>query len=230
MFEKFTERARKVMSLSRQHAQRLNHEFIGTEHMLLAVLDEDGGVAAKALKLLGVDKRVMMKAIEIKAQPNALPACTLGQLPFSPRAKKVLQLSEEEASRCGAQVIGTEHLLLGLFMEREGLSFQVLSDFKITEQDLRTKLKEVLGTEDGRVFGEPEPQGATVSFRVWIFKPYDGTSKAPSEGSLFCNNVRMEVSLLITMEGIPFAKRDIIAASLAKDCEAAAYMVELLKR
>lgn len=231
MFEKFTERARKVMSLSRQHAQRLNCEFIGTEHMLLAVLDEDGGVAAKTLKLLGVDKQVMMQAIETKVKPSTEPIRTLGQLPFSPRAKNVLKISEEEASRGSANVIGTEHLLIALFVEREGIAFQVLSDFKITEQDLRSKMKEVLGPDHERIAGHWgfKPVGMEkVTIKVSLFKAFEG--KISDGGSLFHNNVRMELDTVVQIDGIPFDRQEIVAASLARDFNAAAYVIEPVKR
>ena len=87
MFEKFTERARKVMSLARQEAQRLNSEFIGTEHILLGIIQEGGGVAAKVLKNLNVDLKRIRTEIEKLITPSTSPTVTLGQLPFSPRAK-----------------------------------------------------------------------------------------------------------------------------------------------
>lgn len=231
MFEKFTERARKVMSLSRQHAQRLNCEFIGTEHMLLAVLDEDGGVAAKALKLLGIDKQVMMKAIEAKVKPSTEPIRTLGQLPFSPRAKNVIKLSEEEANRASADVIGTEHLLLALFVEREGIAFQVMSDFQITEQHLRTKMKEVLGPDHERIVSPWEfklVRMEKVTIKISLFKAFEG--KVSDGGSLFYNNVRMELDTVVQMEGIPSDRQEIVAASLARDFNAVAYLIEPVKK
>ena len=113
MFEKFTERARKVMSLARQEAQRLNSEFIGTEHILLGIIQEGGGVAAKVLKNLNVDLKRIRQEIEKLITPSTSPTVTLGQLPFSPRAKRVIELAGEAASSLGHDVIGTEHLLLG---------------------------------------------------------------------------------------------------------------------
>ena len=228
MFEKFTERARKVMSLARQHAQRLNQDFIGTEHMLLGILDENGGVAAKTLKLLGVDREVMMKAIDTKISPGTEPTRTLGQLPWSPRAKKVLQLTEVETFRAGADVIGTEHLLLGLFKEREGIAFQVMSDFKITEQDLRAKMQEVLGPDAKQVVGPVVQKPAMVAIKVWLFKAFEG--QRSDVGSLFYNNVRMELQTVVQVDGIPFERQEIVAASLARDCNAVAYLVEPVKK
>jgi ClpA/ClpB-like protein len=229
MFEKFTERARKVMSLARQHAQRLNNDFIGTEHILLGLLEEDGGVAAKTLKLLGVDKQVMKKEIEKVIKPSDEPTRTLGQLPWSPRAKKVLQLTEEETFRAGADVIGTEHLLLGLFKEGEGIAFQVMSNFKITEHDLRARMQEVLGPDAKQVVGPVVVQKPKmVAIKVWLFKAFEGQRSVA--GSLFYNNIRMELETVIQVDGIPFERQEIVAASLARDCNAVAYLIEPVKQ
>src|SRR6185503_18844582 len=113
MFERFTERARKAMSLSRQEAQRLNSEFIGTEHILLGIIQEGGGVAAKVLKNFKVDLRQVRLEIERLIIPSTSPTVTLGQMPFSPRAKRVTELASEAANLLDHDVIGTEHLLLG---------------------------------------------------------------------------------------------------------------------
>lgn len=220
MFEKFTERARKVMSLSRQHAQRLNNDFIGTEHILLGLLEEDGGIAAKTLKLLGVDKQAMIKAIETKLKPSDEPTRTMGQLPWSPRAKKALQITEEEAFRVGAGVIGTEHLLLGLFMEGEGIAFQAMSDFKITEQDLRAKIEEVLRPEKELV-ATPK---RTVTMDVHLFKGVE--KQAIETQTLFFNKTKMEVESIVRVDGIPTEKMEAIAAALAKEMGAIAYMID----
>lgn len=232
MFEKFTERARKVMSLSRQHAQRLNNHFIGVEHVLLGLLEEGGGVAAETLKAMGIDKAAMKKEIEKIIEPGNEPSALLGQLPWSPRAKKILQLAEEEACRAGANVIGTEHLLLGLFMEGEGIPHQVLYNFKVTERVLRAKMKEVLGKEGNRIVGPVVTSERLVAIKVWLFRLYEGTNleKGPTEGSLFYNNVRMEVSSVIMVDGIPFERQEAVGAALAKECAASAYLIEPVRK
>lgn len=222
MFEKFTERARKVMSLSRQHAQRLKCDFIGTEHMLLGILEEDGGVAAVTLKRLGVDKQLMKAAIETTIKPSEEPPRTLGALPFSPRAKKVIELSEEEASRYNDNVIGTEHLLLGLFMEREGGAFLAMMSFKITEPDLRAKMQEVRNPVQ-----EPSPAATvkrTVTMDIWLFKTSD--KKTIETQTFFYTNMRMEVESIVRLDGIPFEKMEVIAAALAKEMGCFAYMID----
>ncbi|HYE98829.1 MAG TPA: Clp protease N-terminal domain-containing protein, partial [Planctomycetota bacterium] len=150
MFEKFTERARKVMSLARQEAQRLNSEFIGTEHILLGIIQEGGGVAAKVLKNLNVDLKRIRQEIEKLITPSTSPTVTLGQLPFSPRAKRVIELAGEAASSLGHDVIGTEHLLLGLLKENEGIAAQVLTNLGLKLDEVRNMVLEVLGADVGQ--------------------------------------------------------------------------------
>jgi len=147
MFEKFTERARKVMGLARQEAQRLNSEFIGTEHILLGIIQEGGGVAAKVLKNLQVDLKRIRQEIEKLITPSTSPTVTLGQLPFSPRAKRVIELASEAASQLGHDVIGTEHLLLGLLKENEGIAAQVLTNLGLKLDEVRDMVLEVLGAD-----------------------------------------------------------------------------------
>jgi ATP-dependent Clp protease ATP-binding subunit ClpA len=147
MFERFTERARKVMSLARQEAQRLNSEFIGTEHILLGIIQEGGGVAAKVLKLLKVDVKQTIQEVEKLITPSTSPTVTLGQLPFSPRAKRVFELAGEVMSQLGNDVIGTEHLLLGLLKENEGIAAQVLINMGLKLDQVRDATLEILGTD-----------------------------------------------------------------------------------
>jgi len=106
MFDRFTDRARKVMGLARQEAQRFNHDYIGTEHVLLGLVQEGSGVAASVLKNLDIDLKKIRLEVE-KLVSNGTTMVTMGQLPFTPRAKKVLELSLEEASNLGHTYIGT---------------------------------------------------------------------------------------------------------------------------
>ncbi len=163
MFEKFTERARKVMSLARQEAQRLNSEFIGTEHVLLGIIQEGGGVAAKVLKNLNVDLKRIRQEIEKLITPSGTPTVTLGQLPFSPRAKRVIELAGEAASQLGHDVIGTEHLLLGLLKENEGIAAQVLTNLGIKLDEVRDMVLEVLGADVQQDVDDKLNQKATKS-------------------------------------------------------------------
>src|SRR5262245_34084674 len=125
MYERFTDRARKVMQLANQEAQRSNHEYIGTEHILLGLVKEGSGVAANVLKNLDVDLRKIR--LEVEKIVKFGPAMeSLGNLPQTPRVKKVIEYSVEEARNLNHNYIGTEHLLLGLLREEEGVAAQVL--------------------------------------------------------------------------------------------------------
>jgi len=165
MFDRFTDRARKVMGLARQEAQRFNHDYIGTEHILLGLIQEGSGVAADVLKNLDVDPKRIRQEIE-KLVSHGTTMVTMGQLPFTPRAKKVLELALEEASNLGHNYIGTEHLLLGLIREQEGIAAQVLQNLKVRLEDVREEVLELLGAEVGQgeeEEAEPVQQGNTKS-------------------------------------------------------------------
>ena len=134
------------MALARKEAQRLNHDFIGTEHILLGLIQEGSGVAANVLKNLGVEIDKIRREIEKNVQSGP-SMVTMGQLPFTPRAKKVLELSMEEANELGHNYIGTEHLLLGLIRENEGVAATVLMDLNLKLEDVRAEVLELLGAE-----------------------------------------------------------------------------------
>lgn len=157
MFERFTERARKVMSIARQEAQRLNSEFIGTEHMLLAIIQEGGGVAAKVLKKLNIDSKQVRIEVDKLITPAAAPSVTMGQLPFSPRAKRVIELAGEAASQLGHDVIGTEHILFGLLKENEGIAAQVLVKLGLKLDKVRDEILEALGAPIAPTAQEADP-------------------------------------------------------------------------
>ena len=124
MFERFTDRARRVVVLAQEEARLLNHNYIGTEHILLGLIHEGEGVAAKALESLGISLEAVRSQVEeIIGQGGSSPS---GHIPFTPRAKKVLELSLREALQLGHNYIGTEHILLGLIREGEGVAAQVL--------------------------------------------------------------------------------------------------------
>jgi ATP-dependent Clp protease ATP-binding subunit ClpC len=146
MFDRFTDRAKKVMNLARQEAQRFNHEYLGTEHILLGLVQEGSGVAANVLKNMAIDLNKIRSEVEkiVKTGPSMV---TMGQLPFTPRAKKVLELSMEEASNLGHNYIGTEHLLLGLIKENEGIAAQVLLNLGVKLEDVREEVLEFLGAD-----------------------------------------------------------------------------------
>jgi len=133
MFEEFTERAKIVMAWANQEAQILNHEYIGTEHILLGVLKENSGVGVTLLNQLGIDLKTARIEVErlVKAGPDMV---TMGRLPYTPRVKSIFRLSKEFAIRIDDKHVGTEHLVYGLLAETEGIACQVLRDFKITEE------------------------------------------------------------------------------------------------
>jgi ATP-dependent Clp protease ATP-binding subunit ClpA len=124
MFERFTDRARRVIVLAQQDARMLSHDYVGTEHILLGLIDEGEGVAAKALESLGISLDAVRQQVEeIIGQGDEAPP---RRIPFTPRAKKVLELSLREALQLGHNYIGTEHILLGLIREGDGVAAQVL--------------------------------------------------------------------------------------------------------
>ena len=146
MFDRFTDRARKVMNLARQEAQKLNHDYIGTEHVLLGLVQEGSGVAANVLRNLDIDLKKIRLELE-KFVKSGSPTMTVGQLPFTPRAKRVLELSMEEANNLNHNYIGTEHLLLGLLREHDGYAARVLMSLGVKLEDVREEVMEILGAD-----------------------------------------------------------------------------------
>jgi ATP-dependent Clp protease ATP-binding subunit ClpC len=144
VFEKLTERARKVIGLARQEAQRLNSEVIGTEHILLGIIQEGGAAAVKVLNNLSVDLKRIRQEIEKLITPSTSPTVTLGQLPFSPGAKHVIELAVEAAGQVGHNVVGTEHYLLGLLKENQSIAAQVLTKLGLQFDQVRDMVPEVL--------------------------------------------------------------------------------------
>jgi ATP-dependent Clp protease ATP-binding subunit ClpC len=146
MYERFTDRARKVMQLANQEAQRFNHEYIGTEHILLGLVKEGSGVAANVLKNLEIDLRRVRLEVEKTVQTGqATEMVTMGKLPQTPRAKKVIEYSIEEARNLNHNYVGTEHLLLGLLREQEGVAAQVLLNLGLKLEDVREEVLNLLG-------------------------------------------------------------------------------------
>ena len=144
MFERFTDRARKVMALANQEAQRFNHEYIGTEHILLGLVKEGSGVGATVLKNLEVDIKKLRLEVEklVKSGPDMV---TMGKLPQTPRAKKVIEYAIEEARSLNHNYVGTEHILLGLLRESEGIAAQVLMNLGLKLEDVRQEVLNLLG-------------------------------------------------------------------------------------
>src|SRR6266699_1770652 len=141
-FDKFTERARRVFSLAQEEAQRFQHNYIGTEHLLLGLVREGEGVAAKVLNQLGVELQAVRDAVEfIIGRGDQIG---LGEIGLTPRAKKVIELAVDEARRLNHHYIGTEHLLLGLVREGEGIAAGVLESLGVNLEKVRTQTIQVL--------------------------------------------------------------------------------------
>ncbi|MDI9995451.1 Clp protease N-terminal domain-containing protein, partial [Rhodococcus ruber] len=156
MFERFTDRARRVVVLAQEEARMLNHNYIGTEHILLGLIHEGEGVAAKSLESLGISlEGVRSQVEEIIGQGQQAPS---GHIPFTPRAKKVLELSLREALQLGHNYIGTEHILLGLIREGEGVAAQVLVKLGADLNRVRQQVIQLLSGYQGK---EPQESGTS---------------------------------------------------------------------
>jgi ATP-dependent Clp protease ATP-binding subunit ClpC len=155
VFERFTERARQVVVLAQDGARDLKHNYIGTEHLLLGLLREEEGLAARALESLGVTLEEMREQVaSIIGQGDEVAT---GQIPFTPRAKKVLELSLREALSLGHNFIGTEHLLLGLARENQGVASRILLDLGVDAEKIHSLVIQMLGGRPGEVRPVPVP-------------------------------------------------------------------------
>ena len=170
LFERFTKRARDVVVLAQEEARHFNHNYIGTEHLLLGLLREDEGVAARALERLNVTLRGAREQLESIVGYGE--EGTGAQAPFTPRSKKVLELALREAKRLGHNYIGTEHILLGLVRENEGVASQMLSGMGVEADEVRHEVGRILPGEPGRRLesarrdvGSPESARNQLLFR-----------------------------------------------------------------
>src|SRR3569832_1325371 len=163
MSNRFTERAQRVILIAQEEAKRLNHDYVGTEHILLGLIALGEGVAAQVLANLGVDPRRVRSEIE-KIVGTGDNVMLLGEIPFTPRAKKVLEYAVEEAQHMGHSYISTEHLLLGLIREEEGVAARVLENLGLRLDVVREEVLNLLGE------GQAQQQG-------------DGKGKQQSSGS-----------------------------------------------
>src|SRR5436309_1690278 len=158
MFERFTERARQVVVLAQEEARTLKHNYIGTEHILLGLLREEEGLAARVLESLDITvERVRAQVVRIVGSGEEV---TSGQIPFTPRAKKVLELALREALSLGHNYIGTEHILLGLVRENEGVAARILLDFDADSEKIRNEVIRMLSGPGGRRQGSSGGAGA----------------------------------------------------------------------
>ncbi|MEV0136888.1 ATP-dependent Clp protease ATP-binding subunit, partial [Dactylosporangium sp. NPDC050688] len=185
MFERFTDRARRVVVLAQEEARMLNHNYIGTEHILLGLIHEGEGVAAKALESLGISlEGVRQQVEEIIGQGQQAPS---GHIPFTPRAKKVLELSLREALQLGHNYIGTEHILLGLIREGEGVAAQVLVKLGADLNRVRQQVIQLLSGYQGKepaAAGTGAPGEAAPSTSLVLDQFGRNLTQAAREGKL----------------------------------------------
>lgn len=162
MYERFTDRARKVMQLANAEVQRFHHEYIGTEHILLGLIKEGSGVAANVMKHLGVDLQKILREVErlVHGGPSIE---TAGKLPSTPRAKAVIEAAMAEARNLKHNYVGTEHILLGLLRQPDGVAAQVLMNLGLSLHGVREEILNLLG--HGRPSGGPLKQAAAPSIR-----------------------------------------------------------------
>jgi len=170
VFERFTERARQVVVLAQDEARALSHNYIGTEHLLLGLLREEEGLAARVLESLGIELEAVRSRVEnIVGRGEAV---TTGQIPFTPNAKKTLELSLREALGLGHNYIGTEHVLLGLARANEGVARQILDESDVDAERIRNEVIRLLGGP--ALFPGPPhiaPPGFRRRPRAWRVEP-----------------------------------------------------------
>jgi len=172
VFERFTERARQVVVLAQEEARALKHNYIGTEHILLGLLREEEGLAARVLESLDITlERVRAQVVRIVGSGEEV---TSGQVPFTPRAKKVLEIALREALSLGHNYIGTEHILLGLARENEGVAARILLDFDADSEKIRNHVIRMLSGPAGRESAEVTMVGGQVTRRGFDVAWLDG--------------------------------------------------------
>lgn len=191
MFERFTDRARRVLTLAQEEGRQLGHSVIGTEHLLLGLIDEDAGIAAKALKSLGISHEAVRQSVEeiltLEEIGERRQNAPTGSPPFTPRAKVVLELALRESLQLGHSYIGTEHILLGLVREGDGVAVQVLTG---------------LGADPDRVREQVYREMSGYS----VAGPFEGAN--PATRAPWCGQCRTELAQTARYRVIPVAKGD----------------------
>jgi ATP-dependent Clp protease ATP-binding subunit ClpC len=175
VFERFTDRARRVVVQAQEEARMLNHNYIGTEHILLGLIHEGEGVAARALESLGISLEAVRRQVEEIIGPGQ--HAPSGQIPFTPRAEKVLELTSREAQQLGHNYIGTEHILLGLIREGEGVAAQVLVQLGADLNRIRQQVIQLLHGYQGE---EPADYGRRLGKRVRTRRMADALARIDS--------------------------------------------------
>lgn len=149
-FERFTKRAQIVLALAQEEAQHLNHQYMGTEHLLLGILREGEGIGARLLQQAGCNLERMRQTVRDLVGPGPTGQTVQGEMPLTPRLKKVLQLATEEATRLDHEYVGTEHLVLGLLHEGEGVAGRLLGEMGMDLNGARRRVQEILGGQEKR--------------------------------------------------------------------------------
>ncbi len=193
MYERFTDRAIKVMTLAREEARRLNHEYIGTEHILLGLLKDGNGVAANMLKNAGIDLDKMRSEVEklVQTGPNMV---TAAKLPQTPRAKKAIEYAMEEARNLSHNHVGTPHLLLGLLREKEGVGAQVLEHFGLRLESARKKIADI---ENGSEAAAPAQNPCLQSTERFTDRARDVLRLANLEAQRLCHDSILPTHILL---------------------------------
>lgn len=188
--ERFTQRARRVLSLAQEEAERLRHNYIGTEHLLLGLLREEGGVAGRVLRDLGLETPRVEELVEELTRATARTTNTTAEL--SPGTKRVLELCVDEARRMGHHYIGTEHMLLGLVRQSEGVAIEVLKRFSISPEEVRRQTRRVLQespVQTSTPLERAEPGSAGASTET--------IKRLPADAYIMLNNVLMKILEMI---------------------------------
>ena len=201
MFERFTDRARRVVVLAQEEARLLSHNFIGTEHVLLGMIHEGEGIAAQVLESAGISLEAARAKVAAIVGPGA--SSPSGHIPFTPRAKKVLEMALREAIQLGDNFIGTEHLLLGLLREGQGVAVDVLQNSGADLRRLREQVIDLAGGQRTTLFEAEEPD------RPGRLKPeiQPSSSARASLHCSFCNEPQDRVAKLIAGPGVYICDR-----------------------
>ena len=198
MYERFTDRARKVMALANQEAQRFNHEYIGTEHILLGLVKEGSGVGANVLKNLNVDLRKIRLEVE-KLAKRGPDTVSIGKLPQTPQAKKVIEYSIVEARSLNCHYVGTEHLLLGLIRVQDDVAAVVLTNLGLTLDAVRQEVLSLLETGGRKI---AEPSKALIMQAIEILENAHNSAAAEGDDSLADRLLDQIHSLKAILRGI----------------------------
>lgn len=191
MYERFTDRACKVMQLACQEAMRLNHEYLGTEHILLGLIKEDAGVAVYVLKNLDIDLHKLRMEVGKILQPGP-ETVIMGKLPQTPRAKKVIECSIEEARSLNHNCVGTEHLLLGLLRHADNVAAQVLMNLGLKLEDVREETRLLLGiTQEKEGWERRKQQRAKRQISENVVPEEQRNSPAKDDPALSADSARI---------------------------------------